>query len=67
MLMSMMLVTYLVRGAMDKALMMLGLGLVLGTVGMDPITGRDRFTYNLMVLKKRHWHHPDCDRSFWRG
>jgi len=51
MLMSMMIVTYLVRGAMDKALMMLGLGLVLGTVGMDPITGRDRFTYNLLALK----------------
>jgi putative tricarboxylic transport membrane protein len=51
MLMSMMIVTYLVRGSMAKALMMVGLGLVLGTVGMDPISGRDRFVYELIELK----------------
>jgi putative tricarboxylic transport membrane protein len=36
---------------MAKALMMVGLGLVLGTVGMDPISGRDRFVYELIELK----------------
>ena len=51
MFMSMMIVTYLVRGSMAKALMMVGLGLVLGTVGMDPISGRDRFVYDWLVLK----------------
>jgi putative tricarboxylic transport membrane protein len=51
MLMSMMIVTYLVRGSMPKALMMVVLGLVLGTVGMDPISGRDRFVFDLPELK----------------
>ena len=51
MLMSMMIVTYLVRGSMAKALMMVGLGLVLGTVGMDHLVVRDRFVYGLPELK----------------
>jgi putative tricarboxylic transport membrane protein len=51
MLMSLLLVTYLVRGSMPKALIMLGLGLLLGTVGMDLVTGRDRFVYGLDILK----------------
>jgi putative tricarboxylic transport membrane protein len=51
MFMSMMIVTYLVRGSMAKALLMVGLGLILGTVGMDPISGRDRFVYEWLVLK----------------
>jgi putative tricarboxylic transport membrane protein len=51
MFMSMMIVTYLVRGSMPKALMMVGLGLVLGTVGMDPMSGRDRFVYGWSILK----------------
>ena len=50
MLMSMVIVTYLVRGSMIKALIMLGVGLVLGTVGMDQISGRMRFTYGLPAL-----------------
>ena len=51
MFMSMMIVTYLVRGSMARALMMVALGLVLGTVGMDPISGRDRFVYEWLILK----------------
>lgn len=51
MLMSMIIVTYLVRGSMIKALIMVGLGLVLGSVGMDPMTGRDRFVYGVPILK----------------
>ena len=51
MFMSMMIVTYLVRGSMPKALMMVGVGLVLGMVGMDPISGRDRFVYEWLALK----------------
>lgn len=51
MLMSLVTVTFLVKGSMPKALMMVGLGLVLGTVGMDRMTGRDRFVYDLTVLK----------------
>ena len=45
MLMSLVIVTYLVRGSMLKALIMVGMGLVLGTVGMDALSGRERFTY----------------------
>jgi putative tricarboxylic transport membrane protein len=51
MLMSMMVVTYLVKGSIPKALMMVALGLLLGTVGMDPISGRDRFVFELPELK----------------
>lgn len=51
MLMSLVIVTYLVRGSMIKALIMVGVGLLLGTVGMDVISGRERFTYGLPVLK----------------
>jgi putative tricarboxylic transport membrane protein len=50
MFMSMMLVAYLVRGSMLKALIMVGLGLIVGTVGTDKINGRDRFTFGLFVL-----------------
>ncbi len=51
MVMSMTMVTYLVRGSMVKALLMVGLGLVLSTVGMDLINGRERFVYGLPELK----------------
>ena len=50
MMMSLVIVTYLVRGSMIKALMMAALGLVLGTVGMDALSGRQRFTYNVPAL-----------------
>jgi putative tricarboxylic transport membrane protein len=51
MLMAMLMVTFLVKGSMVKALIMVGLGLLLGTVGMDIITGTDRFTYGWPVLR----------------
>jgi len=51
MLMSLVIVTYLVRGSMLKALIMVGLGLILGTVGMDVISGRERFTYGQAALR----------------
>ncbi|MBP1708605.1 MAG: hypothetical protein H6Q40_394, partial [Deltaproteobacteria bacterium] len=51
MLMSLVIVTYLVRGSMIKALIMVGVGLVLGTVGMDALSGRERFTYGLPELR----------------
>ncbi len=50
MLMSMLMVTYLVRGSMVKALIMLGVGLVLGTIGLDPVSSRERFVYGLRPL-----------------
>ncbi len=51
MFMSLMIVTYLVRGSMVRALMMVGLGLVLGTLGMDPLSGKERFSYGVPVLR----------------
>ena len=51
MLMSMFMVTYLVRGSMMKALIMVGLGLVLAGVGMDVISGRERLTFGLPALR----------------
>jgi putative tricarboxylic transport membrane protein len=51
MLMAMLMVTFLVKGSMVKALIMVGMGLLLGTVGMDIITGADRFTYGWPVLR----------------
>jgi len=40
MLTSLMIVTYLVRGSMVMALIMVALGLVLGTLGNYPLTGK---------------------------
>jgi putative tricarboxylic transport membrane protein len=51
MMMSLVVVTYLVQGSMIKALIMVGLGLALGTVGMDTLTGVDRFTYGIPTLR----------------
>jgi len=50
MLMSLVIVTYLVRGSMLKALIMVGMGLIFGTVGMDVISGTERFTYGFIPL-----------------
>jgi putative tricarboxylic transport membrane protein len=49
--MSMTMVTYLSRGSFIKALMMVPLGLILATVGMDPHTGDFRFTYGTVALR----------------
>ena len=44
------LVSYLSRGSMLKALFMAILGLLLGTIGTDPISGQERFTYGSLTL-----------------
>ena len=45
------LVAYLTQGSMTKALIMAVLGLLAGTVGMDPISGEERFTYGSLTLR----------------
>jgi putative tricarboxylic transport membrane protein len=42
--------TYLSSGSMVKALLVAAIGLILGGVGMDAISGKYRFTYGLQVL-----------------
>lgn len=44
------LVTYLAAGSILKALMMVVVGLIIGTVGADSITGDYRFTYGSLTL-----------------
>jgi len=43
--MSLTLVTYVSRGPMVRGLTMACVGLIMSTVGMDPITSRSRFTF----------------------
>lgn len=50
-LMSLSLVIYLNRGPMMKGLMMCFLGLILGVIGSDPVTGKLRFVYDITVLR----------------
>jgi putative tricarboxylic transport membrane protein len=45
------LVSYLSHGSMTKALIMATLGLLAGTVGMDPISGEERFTSGSLTLR----------------
>lgn len=45
------LVAYLSQGSMLKALIMTVLGLLCGGVGMDPISGEERFTYGSLTLR----------------
>ena len=49
--MCMTLVTYLSKGSFVKAVMMVPLGLMVATVGMDPHSGTFRFTYGSLTLK----------------
>ena len=51
MIMSLSLVIYLARGSKVKGLMMAFLGLILGTVGLDRLTGELRFVYGTVVLR----------------
>lgn len=44
------LVSYLTRGSVLKAFAMAVLGLLVGTIGMDPISGEERFTYGSLTL-----------------
>ena len=51
-LLGLMMVGYLGGGSMVKGLMMAALGLLLGTVGLDPIMGAPRFTYGIFKLSE---------------
>ncbi len=42
---------YLAHGAMDKALLMALFGSVLASIGLDPLTGSPRFTFDILVLR----------------
>ncbi len=44
------LLTYLSSGPMVKTLMMAGVGLFLGTIGIDTLTGSGRFTFDTLTL-----------------
>jgi putative tricarboxylic transport membrane protein len=50
MVLSLTLLAFLAQGSMVRALMMAALGLILGTVGTDLITGRSRFSYGIGTL-----------------
>lgn len=50
MVVGIMVLTFLSSGSMIKALMMAAVGLILSGVGMDSISGRYRFTFNIRVL-----------------
>ncbi|MFZ2447117.1 MAG: tripartite tricarboxylate transporter permease [Syntrophobacteraceae bacterium] len=51
MMLGLAIVTYLASGSMLKALMMVAVGLFLGTIGTDIVSGRDRFTFGIPVLE----------------
>lgn len=48
MIMGMTVVTYLARASMVKALMMAALGVMVGTIGMDPAAAVPRFTFGII-------------------
>lgn len=50
MLMALTIVTYLARGSIVKALIIAAMGIFLGTVGMDPMTGKVRFAFGIRPL-----------------
>jgi putative tricarboxylic transport membrane protein len=50
MVVGIMVLTFLSSGSMLKALMMAAVGLTLGGIGMDSISGKYRFTFNIQVL-----------------
>jgi len=50
MVVGIMVLTFLSSGSMIKALMTAAVGLILGGVGMDSISGKYRFTFNIQVL-----------------
>jgi len=50
MIVGIMVLTFLSSGSMIKALMMAAVGLILGGVGMDAISGKYRFTYGIQIL-----------------
>ena len=50
MILGLVILTYLAQKSMVKALMMAGVGVLLGVVGLDTITGQPRFAFNLPEL-----------------
>jgi len=50
MIMGLTVVAYLARKSMVKALMMTLLGIILGCIGLDPITATPRFTFGILEL-----------------
>jgi putative tricarboxylic transport membrane protein len=50
MIMGMTVVAYLARKSMTKALMMTVLGIILGCIGLDPVTATPRFTFGTLEL-----------------
>lgn len=50
-ILGLMLATYLSGKSILKGLIMAILGLLLATVGMDPITGNTRYTFGLLILE----------------
>jgi putative tricarboxylic transport membrane protein len=51
-LLGLMMVGYLAGTSMTKGLLMACVGLLLGTVGLDPIMGTQRFTYGIFKLSE---------------
>lgn len=51
MLMGFSILSYLSSGSMIKTFMMAVFGLIIGTVGMDIISGESRFTYSIIALE----------------
>jgi putative tricarboxylic transport membrane protein len=50
-ILGLMLATYLSGKSILKGMMMAVLGLLLATVGMDPVTGNTRYTFGLLILE----------------
>jgi putative tricarboxylic transport membrane protein len=49
-LLGLLLAVYLSEESVSKGLMMVALGLLLGTVGLDPVLGMERFTFGILRL-----------------
>jgi len=50
MILGFVVLTYLAQKSMAKALLMAGVGVLLGTIGLDTMTGMPRFTFNIPEL-----------------
>lgn len=50
MLLGLVVLSYMASGSMFKALMMAAFGLILGAIGLDPMTGMQRFTFGVWEL-----------------
>jgi putative tricarboxylic transport membrane protein len=50
MILGFVILTYLAQKSMSKALLTAGVGIILGTIGLDTMTGMPRFTFNIPEL-----------------